>query len=419
MSVQAVDTKRLVGINFGFVGIQYVFALLSAYTSYIFIVGGSSVEELSWFWLVAPISGAVVQPIVGFLTDTYKGGRGKWIVFIVVGMLLTAVSMVLLPLLHYYSDLPSLLPSVILIALINIGINIMMKPFRSMIADLFPKDLHAKAFSIQTLLIGFGAVLGSILPFVVASFAGSAGNVFSMGVALSLYVGAFFLIISVLVTTRACKNIPDLLVNNEESDGGATDSDAKKALVRLLPVQFFSWGAFFIMWVYASTVVGAKEYSFTLWSSSSEAWVGLLFGIYNAVSVLMSIFLYRSGTTSNLSRIYLISLILGAVSFFVFGLANNQIYEILSMFGIGIAWASILSVPYVYLSRRLPHKRLGLYVGLFNLTITLPQIVVGLLLPIFITKGLLLPGSVILLSAVMLLLAGVFSLGCRFTAIRQ
>ncbi|MFV0484592.1 MAG: MFS transporter [Bacteroidales bacterium] len=409
MSVQTLETRQLIGVNFGFVGIQYVFALLSAYTSYIFMASGSGVEDLSWFWLVAPISGAVVQPIVGLLTDAYKGGRGKWVLFILGGMLLTAVSMVLLPLMHYYSALPALLSSVILIALINVGINIMMKPFRSMVADVFPKELHSKAFSIQTLLIGVGAVLGSILPFVVERFIGVGNSDFSKGIALSLYVGALFLIVSTLVTTRACKNIPASLTKSKESEDGGTDCNAKRVLFRLVPVQFFSWGAFFIMWVYASTVVEAKEYSFVLWHSASEAWVGLLFGTYNAVSVLMSVFLYRRGATSNLLRIYLVSLMLGAVSFFGFGTTSNQLYEILSMVGVGVAWASVLSVPYVYLSKHLPKRRLGLYVGLFNLTVTLPQIILGLLLPLFINKDLLTPGGTIVLSAVMLVLAGVFS----------
>ncbi len=374
-------------MSFGFLGIQFGFALQNGNASRILMTFGAEVDHLSWFWLVAPITGMIIQPIIGFMSDKTWNRLGRRRPYFLVGALLTSTALILMPNApHLASFIAPMFIGGGLLMIMDASINISMEPFRALVADKLPEEQHTLGFSVQTLLIGIGAVVGSWLPYMMGNWFGVskvAGNGFvADNVTYSFYFGAFVLLSAILWTIFTTSEYPpDELVKTAEVEEPSKKFFIPPIMIKLLLVQFFSWFALFSMWVYTTPAVALKFYGTADPNSApfGEAgdWVGILFGIYNGVSAIIALSLPVIAKRLSKKVTHAIALSIGGVSLFSFLLFTDPVYLIIPMIGIGIAWGSILAMPYAMLASSIPPKRMGIYMGLFNMSITIPQIVSG------------------------------------------
>jgi maltose/moltooligosaccharide transporter len=274
-----------------------------------------------------------------------------------------------------------------LLMIMDASINISMEPFRALVADKLPEKQHTLGFSIQTLLIGIGAVLGSWLPYMLGNWFGVSKEAGESGlvpdnVTYSFYFGAFVLISSVLWTVFTTTEYPPEELEMEIQPETKQRFFIPPIMMQLLLVQFFSWFALFSMWVYTTPAVALKFFGTT--DPSSEAfqeaanWVGILFGVYNGISALLAMSLPVMAKRFGKKQTHSIALFIGALSLLSFLIFKDSDYLIIPMIGIGIAWASILAMPYAMLANSIPANKMGMYMGLFNMSITIPQIISGI-----------------------------------------
>ena len=375
-------------MSFGFLGIQFGFALQNGNASRILMTFGADVHHLSWFWLVAPITGMLIQPIVGYMSDRTWTKIGRRRPYFLVGAILTSIALILMPNAPHLSNI--IAPMFVgggLLMIMDASINISMEPFRALVADKLPEKQHTLGFSIQTLLIGIGAVLGSWLPYMLGNWFGVSKEAGESGlvpdnVTYSFYFGAFVLISSVLWTVFTTTEYPSEELEMENQPETKQRFFIPPIMMQLLLVQFFSWFALFSMWVYTTPAVALKFFGTT--DPSSEAfqeagnWVGILFGVYNAVSALLAMSLPVMAKRFGKKQTHSIALFIGALSLLSFLIFKDSDYLIIPMIGIGIAWASILAMPYAMLANSIPDNKMGMYMGLFNMSITIPQIISGI-----------------------------------------
>jgi maltose/moltooligosaccharide transporter len=384
-------------MSFGFLGIQFGFALQNANASRILQTFGADVEHLSWFWIAAPLTGMIVQPIVGHYSDrtwTKLGRRKPYFLF---GAIFTAIALIFMP---NSSMLAHILPAMFvgagMLMIMDASINVAMEPFRALVADLLPSDQRTLGFSIQTFLIGIGAVIGSWLPFILGEWFGfektAAEGIVPRNVVASFYFGAAILMISIIWTVIRTKEYPpeegakENDIDNKSGLGQIFKDFANmpKTMKQLGLVQFFSWFALFSMWVFTTPAVAVHVYGAAVDDTSSvlfqEAgnWVGVIFGIYNGVAAIYALFLPAIAKQLGRKMTHSISLILGGISLISFYFIKEPMLLILPMVGIGIAWGSILAMPYAILAGSIPAKKMGIYMGLFNFFITIPQIFNGI-----------------------------------------
>ncbi|WP_127139201.1 MFS transporter [Flagellimonas oceanensis] len=388
-------------LSFGFLGIQMGFALQNANASRILQSFGADVHELSWFWIVAPLTGLIVQPIVGHYSDKTWTRLGRRRPYFLTGALLASLGLVLMPNADMFTAfLPSLWVGAGMLMVMDASFNIAMEPFRALIADMLPSDQRTLGYSIQTVLIGVGAVIGSWLPYALTNWVGisntAAAGEIPLNLLLSFVIGALVLIVSVAITVFTTKEYtPEemaLLNQNEETEidtistGGLLDiftdfAKMPKTMRQLSWVQFFSWFGLFGLWVFATPAIAEHIYGLDPNSSQSTAyqnagdWVGILFGVYNGVSAIFAFFLPAIAKKVGRKKTHTISLVIGAIGFLSIYMMPDENWLILSMVGIGIAWASILAMPYAILAGAIPPQKMGVYMGIFNFFIVIPQIV--------------------------------------------
>lgn len=392
--------SELIHISIAFLGIQMGFALQAGNASRLLQTFGADLEHLPLFWLADPLTGLIVQPLIGYYSDRTRSQWGRRKPYLLVGGLLSALSLFLFP--HFAlltSILPPLLFGALLMVLMDSSFNTAMHPLRALIADQVPRRQQGTAFAIQTFLIGIGAIVGSALPYILSAYMGfdktSSQGLAPPNVAWAFYIGGSCLLVFVLWT----------LIHNKKAaaDNDIVPNAASKSLIhtfkvlnkefknmpremlRIGFVQFFSWFAFFSMWVYMAPALTQHFYHSSASNFSSVAYAdagnltGLLFGSYSLASVLFALglpFLYkRLGQRIS----HFLALSVGALGFIFLYFAQNQTQLYVAMLPIGIAWASILASPYALLASILPKDKVGVYMGLFNLFITLPQIVNGLI----------------------------------------
>lgn len=392
-------------MSFGFLGIQMGFALQNANASRILQIFGADVHELSWFWIIAPLMGLIVQPIIGYYSDKTWGKFGRRKPYFLVGAILASIGLVLMPQADIFiAFLPALWVGAGFLMIMDASFNIAMEPFRALVGDNLRTDQRTAGFSIQTALIGFGAVIGSWLPYALTNWFGvsnetSAGIVPS-NLIWSFIIGAIILIISILVTVTTTKEYsPEELASfdNEsiESEEEKESSslwdivdDFKKMPVtmrQLSWVQFFSWFGLFGMWVFATPAIAQHIYGLPHTDSASTTyqnagdWVGILFGIYNLVSAFYAFALPYIAKKLGRKRTHAISLIIGGLGLLSIYVMPNENWLIVSMIGVGIAWASILAMPYAILAGSISAKKMGVYMGIFNFFIVIPQIINALI----------------------------------------
>ena len=388
-------------MSFGFLGIQFGFALQNGNTSRILRSFGADVEQLPMFWIVAPLVGMIVQPIIGHYSDRTWNKLGRRKPYFLVGAILSSIALVVLPNSGLLTSvLPVLWMGAGMVMIMDASFNISMEPFRALVADNLPESQRTSGFAIQTFLIGIGAVVGSALPSMLAQmgFSQEAG---ASGVAdnirYSFYIGAVVFMAAILVTVFFSKEYPP---EQYAQYHGQADTDIKeksslldiftdfknmpRTMKQLGLVQFFSWFALFSMWVFTTDAVATHVYGLTGDYSKSIEYntagnaVSSAFGVYNLVAAvyalclpLLAKFLGRKGT-------HAFSLMAGGLGLLSIYFIKDPALLTYSMIGVGLAWASILAMPYVILSGSIPAGKLGIYMGIFNFFITLPQIVNGI-----------------------------------------
>jgi maltose/moltooligosaccharide transporter len=387
-------------LSMGFLGIQAGFALQNANASRILQTFGADVESLSWFWLAAPITGMLIQPIIGHYSDQTWTKLGRRRPYFLAGTLLAIFALCLLPNAGAFSAF--LAPIAIgagMLTIMNVSFNIAMDPFRALVADNLPSEQRTLGFSVQTFLIGVGAVLGSWLPYILDKL--NISNTSLQGtvpytVIISFYLGSLLMLITILWTIFHTKEYPP--EEYAQYHGEAAESNKSglgtilhdmvhmpKTMLQLGVVQFFSWFALFAMWVYTTPAVAQYIYGLDPSDTSSvqynEAanWVGVIFGVYNGVAMLFALFLPKLADLTSRKITHAICLTIGGLGLLSIYLFHTPEMLIISMVGIGIAWASILSMPYAMLAGALPSGKMGVYMGIFNLFITFPQVITGLI----------------------------------------
>ena len=396
-------------MSFGFLGIQMGFALQNANASRILQIFGADIHELSWFWIIAPLMGLIVQPIVGHCSDKTWGKFGRRKPYFLVGAILASVGLVLMPQADMFiAFLPALWVGAGMLMIMDASFNIAMEPFRALVGDNLRTDQRTAGFSIQTALIGFGAVIGSWLPYALTNWFGvsneTVAGVVPGNLIWSFIIGAVMLIISILVTVVTTKEYSPEELHAFENEHQDTDSlkilvEEKSSLLDILEdfkkmpttmrqlswVQFFSWFGLFGMWVFATPAIAQHIYGLPITDSSSSAyqdagdWIGILFGIYNLVSAFYAFALPYIAKKIGRKRTHSISLIIGGLGLLSIYIMPDKNWLIISMIGIGIAWASILAMPYAILAGSISPKKMGVYMGIFNFFIVIPQIINALI----------------------------------------
>lgn len=376
-------------MSFGFLGIQFGFALQNANASRILQTFGADVHHLSWFWLVAPITGMIIQPIIGIMSDKTWNRLGRRRPYFLVGAILTSIALILMPNApHLATFIAPMFIGGGLLMIMDASINISMEPFRALVADKLPDEQHTLGFSMQTLLIGIGAVVGSWLPYILGNWFGVPTEAAREGlvppnVVFSFYFGAAVLLSAIIWTVSTTPEYPPEFYHQENQESETKQKiKIPKIMWELLLVQFFSWFALFSMWVFTTPAVASHFYGTTDANSSAfqEAgdWVGILFGIYNGVSAVIALSIPKIARRIGRRRTHALALTIGGLSLLSFAVLPSAQWLILPMVGIGIAWGSILAMPYAMLANSIPPRQMGVFMGLFNMSITIPQIVNGI-----------------------------------------
>ncbi len=385
-------------LSFGFLGVQIGYALQNANTSRILQSLGADVGSLSYFWLAAPVAGLIVQPIIGLFSDRTWTRMGRRIPFILGGALLSTLCLLLMPNAEVLvAVMAPLLFAAVIFLFMDVSFNVTMQPFRALVADMLNEKQQTRGYSVQSLLINCGAVVGSILPFVLVNVFGISnspgeGSKIPASVSWSYYIGGVVLLLTVLWTALRTKEYPpqEFARYNKVPETSAAERPKLWQLVRNVPgvmlrlavVQFFSWAALFLLWTYSTPAISANLYGTTdpLSTDYNTAgdWVGILFAIYALFAGLFSIVIPRLAARLGNKGVYAMALVLGALGFTGMALIHDKWLLVLPMVGIGAAWGAILAMPYSILARSLDSHGTGLYMGLFNFTITIPQIVMGI-----------------------------------------
>lgn len=374
---------------FGFLGIQFGFALQNSNVSRIFQTLGAEIDQIPILWIAAPVTGLLVQPIVGYCSDRTWNKLGRRRPYFLYGALFTSLALIIMP------NSPTLWIAAGMLWVMDASINISMEPFRALVGDMLPKKQRAFGYSMQSFFIGVGAVVASALPWLLTNVF-SVSNTAAEGeipssVVWSFYAGAAVLFFAILWTIiRTNEYSPQELNNfegaeNSEDSGGFILSvlakdimNMPRTMLQLAVVQFFSWFALFSMWIYSTAGVTAYHYGSS--DTSSKAyndgadWVGVLFAAYSGFAAVAAIFIPKLVRITSLQKAHLINLFCGAVGLLSFILIKDPRWLMLSMVGVGIAWASIVSLPYAMLSNALPANKMGTYMGIFNMFIVIPQI---------------------------------------------
>jgi len=456
-------------MSFGFLGIQFGFALQNANVSRIFQTLGADVDKLSVFWLAAPVTGLLVQPIIGHYSDKTWNRLGRRRPYFLIGAILASVALLIMP------NSPTLWIAVGMLWIMDASINISMEPFRAFVGDMLPSDQRTMGFSMQSFFIGTGAVVASALPWVMTNWLGIQNTApegeIPPSVRFSFYIGAVVFLLAVLWTVFRTKEyspeelaafnakeegesdsfesklgenelvtkgkkcikvglililagvaltIPLLLMEAEkevfilsfglaafglfEIIAGVLQKSVKKenglveivndlnamptTMKQLAFVQFFSWFALFAMWIYTTAGVTAHVYGTT--DTTSELynqganWVGICFGVYNGFAAVFAFLLMFLAKVTNRKTTHMISLFVGGISFIAIYFVGNPTMLLLPFVGIGLVWASILAMPYAILTGSLPAHKMGIYMGIFNFFIVIPQIVAASILGFFV-----------------------------------
>ncbi|UAB76106.1 MFS transporter [Mesoflavibacter sp. SCSIO 43206] len=409
MKKQKLGFWEIWNMSFGFLGIQFGFALQGGFMSRIFQTLGASKDEIPLLWIAAPLTGLIVQPIVGYLSDkTWHPKLGRRRPYFLIGAILSSLALFFVP----YS--PALWVAAGFLWVLDASINVSMEPFRALVADKLPNSQRSYGFVVQTLIIGIGTWIASNLPWMVSQFGVSDSadsGVITDTVKVAFAIGAFVFLISVLYTIFTTTEYPPEDMEEFEREKAQKNNFIKDiinnigsmptTMKKLGVIQFFSWFAFFTMWSLANPALtehvfhtpapietafdmadSAQKLAFdtanTAFQKSSNL-VGSAMGIYGLSSMAFALLLtfYTSKRRINRKFVHMGSLILGGIGFLMMNIATPETLKYCFIL-IGFAWGSILSMPYAMLSSSVDPKKMGVIMGIFNMFIVIPQIIAAL-----------------------------------------
>lgn len=419
-------------LSFGFLGVQIGYSLQNSNTSSIFESLGADVSHLSYFWLAAPVAGMVIQPIVGLFSDGTWTRWGRRIPYILGGSVISTVALALMPNCPTLLAFAPLAVGAFILLFMDLSFNVTMQPFRALVADMLDDSQKTQGYVVQTFLINLGAVVGAVLPLLMTQCGVSdeapAGQV-PDHIAYSYYIGGAILFLTVLVTACRTREYPPEEFARYNDIEPAADAAARPgflallrnvppAMLRLGVTQFFSWAALFLMWTYLKPaitgVVTDHATGEVLSTGATQTWVGVLNGIYPIPACIAALFLGRVAARWGNRPVYIVTLLCGAVGFAGLWMLRDQYALMVPMIGIGIAWAGILAMPYAILSRAVEPRHMGVYMGIFNFTVVIPQIVIGLTGGVIVTLCFASDArSMLLLAAAFMLLAALSVLWVR------
>jgi maltose/moltooligosaccharide transporter len=380
-------------MSFGFFGIQFGWGLQMANMSAIYEYLGARADQIPILWLAAPLTGLIVQPIIGHASDHTWGRLGRRRPYFLGGAILSSFALIMMP------RSSALWMAAGLLWILDASINISMEPFRAFVADLLPERQRTGGFAMQSLFIGLGAVIASILPYVLTNVSrlgnGAPGHAIPLSVRLSFYIGAGVFLCAVLWTIVTTKEYPPddmeafrsmkaakrgLGANVEE----ILDSIAAmpQTMRQLAPVQICTWMGLFCMWLYfpvavAHNVFGAPDTTSALYTAGVE-WGGNCFAVYSAVCFAFAFFLPSIARAIGRKHTHSLCLVAGGIGLISVAFIHNKYVLLLTMVGVGIAWASTLAMPYSVLAGSLPKEKTGVYMGIFNFFIVTPEIIASL-----------------------------------------
>lgn len=456
-------------MSFGFLGIQIGYSLQNANVSRIFETLGAKVDDIPILWVAAPVTGLIMQPIIGHMSDRTWNRFGRRRPYFMIGAILASIALCIL------TNSPTWLFAAGMLWIMDASINISMEPFRAFVGDMLISKQRTSGFAMQSFFIGIGAVIGSFLPWVLANWFNVSelpvpGKLIPLNVKLSFYIGAAVFLLAVLWTVLRTKEYsPEELREFAESEkaemGNITEAQGSESknmaagnrlnyyvpgliwlgagliltlvlsrvhlekelyvitggvalfgllqllagalqsagkgenglnsvlydlrkmpvtMTQLAVVQFFTWFALFSLWIYTTSAVTSHIYGTTdttsLAYNEGANWVGVLFGIYNGSAALIAFLLPVMAKSTSRKITHAVCLVIGGISLISISLISSPWLLILPMVGIGIAWASILSMPYAMLTGALPQDKMGVYMGIFNFFITIPQILAASIL---------------------------------------
>jgi maltose/moltooligosaccharide transporter len=382
-------------MTFGFLGIQFGWALQMANMSAIYEYLGADAHQIPILWLAAPLTGLLVQPIVGHMSDRTWNRLGRRRPYFLVGALLASSALIAMP------SASALWMAAGLLWVLDASINISMEPFRAFVADLLPPAQRTRGFSMQALFIGLGAVIASMLPwllynvFPVGDEAGAAGRqTIPVAVTLAFYAGAVVFLAAVVWTVVTTREYPpddvEAFERTHAEKAGIVAGAAEIArdvlampltMRRLAWVQIFTWLGLFCMWLYFGVAVARNVFGGTPGTPAYEhgiAWAGNCFAMYSFVCFLVSFALPAVAERLGRKLTHGLCLLVGAIGLVSVAFIGNKVLLLLSMVGVGVAWASVLSMPYAILAGALPADKTGTYMGIFNFFIVIPEILAAL-----------------------------------------
>ena len=385
---------QLWNMNFGFLGIQFGWGLQMANMSAIFEYLGADADRLPILWLAAPLTGLFVQPIVGNLSDYTWTSMGRRRPYFLVGAILACIALFAMP------NCSNLWIAAGMLWILDTSANVSMVPFRAFVGDLLPKEQRTKGFAMQSVMLGLGAVSASTLPWILSHVfqIDNTSNAFRkipLTIEVSFYIGAILFLGTVLWTIVTTPEYPPQNIAKFEqlqaARGGVTSSLRETwqtlrhipvRMQQLAKVQFFTWLGIFCFLLYfppavARNIFGATSQDSLLYSEGIE-WAGICFALYNAVCIGFSFILPRLAKRFGRPAVHSFCLFCGGISLISLLLVGNQYILLLSMIGLGIAWSSALIMPYAMLSSSIPAQRRGIYQGIFNFFIVLPEIAASL-----------------------------------------
>ncbi len=394
--------SQIINMSMGFLGIQMAFGLQNGNASRILGNFGADVHELSWFWLVAPITGLIVQPIIGHMGDNTWSPLGRRKPYFLIGAILCAIGLVLLPNAASATQMMAanvLLLAVIFLAMMDASINIAMEPFRALVGDMLPKHQGTLGFSVQTILIGIGAVIGSYLPDWLTKLGVS--NVAKEGfvadnVIYAFYCGAVILLLTIIYTIVTTKEYSPkefaefeggkevVEVHSKFSDIFSDFAKIPTLMKKLGIVQFFSWFALFTMWVFTTSALATHHFGLSPEDTHSAEFnnagdlTNRLFGMYNLWAIPFAFLLTPIAKWIGKKQTHALALFCGGLGLISMYFIKDTSLLWISMIGLGFAWASILAMPYAMLIDAIPQRKMGVFMGIFNFFIVIPQIINGL-----------------------------------------
>ncbi len=350
---------------------------------------GASPHEIPLLWLAAPMTGLVVQPIIGYMSDkTWHPTFGRRKPYFLIGAILASITLVIMP----FSS--AIWMAAGMLWILDASINISMEPTRAFIADILPKEQLAKGYTMQSFFIGFGAVLAALMPWFLLNVVGmdktSADGSIPGYVKLSFLVGGIAFLGAMLYTIFTTKEYPPEYYEDgdeEEEMGyikGLTTAfkTMPNSFKQLAPVQFFTWLGLFLMWFYLTVTIcehvfGATDPNSELYADGL-AWANICFGYYSVVTFIFALVMPSIARKVGNVKLHFMCLLAGGLGLVSIGFVHNQYLLLVSMTGVGIAWASIVSIPYALIANDIPAKRMGIFMGLFNFFIVIPEIIAAL-----------------------------------------